>query len=251
MNLTVLGSGSVVSSAERATSGYLIESGPNKLLLDLGFGCFKNLQKIENPLDISAICFSHFSHPDHVADLAGFLFHRKVAVLKKMSVSNQLNLFGPAGFGEFFSNLTKAFPSFVLLPFPIKVTEIGYDKLQIFNFVVKTKPVKHSDGSAIGFRIESEGKAIMYSGDSEYCDALVDLGKEADLMILECSSTRQKTDGHLSPEECAQIANQSNAKSLMLSHLYPETENIDLKGIVSKKFSGKIIKANDLLKVEV
>ncbi|MDD5148162.1 MAG: ribonuclease Z [Candidatus ainarchaeum sp.] len=251
MKLAVLGSGSPISNAERATTGYLAESASGKIIFDLGFGCFKNLQKVANPLEISAICISHFSHPDHVADLIAFLFHRKVSVLKKIAVANQLNLFGPAGFGAFFESLTKAFPSFSNLPFPIKVTEVGYDKLNIFNFIVRTKPVKHSGDSAIAFRIEADGKAIMYSGDSEYCDALVELAKDADLAILECSTTINKTDGHLSHEECAQIAKQADAKALMLSHLYPDTENLDFKALLAEKFSGKIIKANDLLKVEV
>lgn len=251
MKLTVLGSGSCLSGSERATTGYLVESNSGKIVFDLGFGCLKNLQKAANSLEISAFCFSHFSHPDHVADLIGFLMQKKVSVLKKTSVPSQLNLFGPAGFADFFDKLLKAFPFFTPLPFPIKVTEVGYDKLNIFDFVVRTKPVKHMDGSAIGFRIENCGKTLMFSGDSEYCDTLVELGKEADLMILECSTTRQKTDGQLCPEECAKIAKQANAKTLMLSHLYPDTESLDFEKIIFPLFSGKIMKANDLLKVEI
>ncbi|MDD5163692.1 MAG: MBL fold metallo-hydrolase [Candidatus ainarchaeum sp.] len=250
MKLTVLGSGSPISGPERATSGYLVESSQGKIVLDLGFGCFKNLQKICNPPDISAICFSHFSHPDHVADLVAFLMHRKVSSDFEHSSPNQLNLFGPAGFGEFFSNLMKTFPFFVPLPFPVKVTEVSYDKLQIFDFAVRTKPVKHVHGAAIGFRIESEGKTIMYSGDSGYCDALVELGKDSDLMVLECSTLGRFNDVHLMPEDCAKIAKQANAKALMLSHLFPDTEKLDFQKILSEKFSGKIIKAKDLLKVE-
>ena len=90
----------------------------------------------------------------------------------------------------------------------------------------------------------------MYSGDSEYTDNLVDLAKDADLAVLECGSAKPKADGHLCSEECARIAKLANAKALMLTHFYPETEAVNMEEM-EKIFSGKIIKAHDLLEVEV
>jgi len=251
MKLTVLGSGSIMSDGSRASAGYLLDSGKNKIVIDLGIGCFKNLQKVANPLDISAVFLSHYGHPDHFSDLIAFLMHRKISV-KNGAQSNQLNLFGPKGFSDFYKKLVEAIPFFESLPFPVKTAELENGSFKLFGFEIKTKPVKHLDVASIGFRIENNEKFLAYSGDSEYCDALIDLGMGTDLLILECSATEEKkTEGHLSPGDCARLGKQANAKSLLLSHFYPATEALDLKKIVSKDYSGKILLAADLMKVEV
>ena len=53
--------------------------------------------------------------------------------------------------------------------------------------------VVHDDraGPCLGLRIEAEGKVIAFSGDTEWTDALIDIGREADLFICE-AYTRDK-----------------------------------------------------------
>ncbi|MBN1941631.1 MAG: MBL fold metallo-hydrolase [Candidatus Diapherotrites archaeon] len=251
MKLTVLGSGSAVADSKRAATGYLVELSQHKILLDLGFGCFKNLQKVANPLEISAVCFSHYYHPDHFSDLLAFLMYRRGSVMRGAE-PKQVTLFGPKGLKAFYEGVVKAMPYFENSPFPVKITELENSQFKIFNFSIKTKPVQHMGLSAIGFRIESGGKALAYSGDTGYTDAMIELGKEADLLILECSVTdNKKMDDHLSPSECAELASKAKAKALMVSHFFPETETIDFKTVLAGKYSGKILKAEDLMKVEV
>lgn len=242
MKLTVLGSGSGLSK-ERLPAGYLIE-GSHPIVMDLGFGCFKQLQKVINPLEIHTIFFSHYSHPDHIVDLITFLFHRKLSNNK-----HQLNLFGPEGFKEFFPKIPEMFSWFNELPFKISLTELKYSSKKLFDFSIKSKPMKHLDTKAIAFRIESKGKTITYSGDTEYCQEIIDLSKDSDLLILECSSLK-KIPGHLTPEECIKIAETSNAKKLLLSHLYPETEKLNLSEL-QNNFSGELLLAEDLMQLEV
>ena len=251
MKLTVLGSGTTASDATRSTAGYLVDSGTNKIVVDLGIGCFKNLQRVASPLEINALFFSHYSHPDHFADLIAFLMHRKSGV-GRGSQPNQLNLFGPKGFSDFYKKLVDAIAFFENLPFPVKTTDLDQGTFKLFGFEIKTKPVRHIDGPAIGFRIEHNEKYLAYSGDTEYCDAMIELGMGADLLVLECGILEEKKkSGHMSAEDCARLGKQTNAKALLLSHLSPETESLDLKKIVSKEFSGKVLVAKDLLKVEV
>ena len=76
MNLTILGSGVPTSSSKKASAGYLLEAGKNKILIDLGCGSFKNLQKIINPLEIQALFVTHFLHQDHINDLPPFLSYK-------------------------------------------------------------------------------------------------------------------------------------------------------------------------------
>ncbi len=250
MKLTVLGCGTYISGAKKAASGYLIDNREQPIVLDLGFGAFKNLQKITSPSKINALFFTHF-HPDHTTDLVPFLFHRFGLVDKKLAVPLQINIFGPPGIKDFFASLNNIW-NHISKHNKIKVKEMQYSKEKFFGYAVSSKPVKHSKES-IGYRVETNGKAIAYSGDTGFCDEIIDLGKNAELLVLECSFFDKKTDHHLTAEECGRIAEQANTKKLLLTHLLPETES-KKKDVVSKvkeRFSGKVLVAKDLMEVKV
>ena len=76
MKLTVLGSGSTNSS--RATIGFALEFPKETIVIDLGFSCFKNMQKANVDYSkINNIFFTHVEHPDHINDLAAFFVCKK------------------------------------------------------------------------------------------------------------------------------------------------------------------------------
>ena len=252
MKLTVLGCGTYVSGSEKAASGFLVGNGEQQIALDLGFGAFKNLQKVLSPDKVNALFFSHF-HPDHIHDLAAFLFNRYGLVKANISVPVQVNLFGPKGLLDYYAKCSELYPGFFSrLGFPVSVKELDYSREKIFGYSVSSKPVKHS--GAIGFRVEFAGKTIAYSGDTGYCEEIVDLGKNADLLVLECTFLDEKTsDEHLNAMECGKIAVQAKAKKILLTHLLPETEKKKKEAIeiVKKQFSGKVLVAKDLMEVKV
>ena len=68
MKLTVLGSGNSEHHADRACSGFLLET-PEPILLDLGPGTWHNLAKTGmDPGRIGLVLVSHL-HVDHISDL--------------------------------------------------------------------------------------------------------------------------------------------------------------------------------------
>ena len=70
MKLTILGSSSPEAYARRASSGYLIETGKDRILFDCGGGVVDNLLRSgRRPSDITHIVFSHL-HSDHMMDYA-------------------------------------------------------------------------------------------------------------------------------------------------------------------------------------
>ena len=68
MKLTVLGNTGPYPKAGGACSGYLLENGDAKVVLDMGNGTLANLRTICDIEDITAVICSHL-HPDHVSDL--------------------------------------------------------------------------------------------------------------------------------------------------------------------------------------
>ena len=105
--------------------------------------------------------------------------------------------------------------------------------------------------SCMATRIELEsGQAVVYSGDSEYCANLVELGRNADLLILECAFPEEmQSIGHLTPSLAGRIARESLCKKLLLTHFYPPCDESDLLTPLRKEFSGAVILAEDLMKI--
>ena len=64
-------------------------------------------------------------------------------------------------------------------------------------FSVKYKALLHSS-PCFGYRIEIDGKVITYCPDAGACENAIELAKEVDLFIAECSSlTNRGKNGHI------------------------------------------------------
>ncbi len=251
MKLTVLGSGSYISGPERAASGFALELNKEAIIIDLGFGCLKNLQK--SGIDyskVNSLFFTH-DHIDHINDLSAFLFARKGLADAGYSEKTQVNLFGGPGFKEFMANLWKTYPALQNIPFKINISELEAFGTKKFNdFSLTTKPMKHRP-SSIGLRIEANGKSVLFTGDTEENENLVELAKNADLVVIDCNYATKKAEGHLNAVQIGKIVSKANAKAVLLTHFDPETEKEDLEALVSKNFKGVVYVAKDLMQVNV
>ncbi len=252
MRLTVLGSGTGWPRLDRNAPGYLLKSEIN-LLLDMGPSIIKQLLKIGFTLeDIDAIFISHF-HPDHVSDLVPFLFATRYQMGYKRK--RPVKIYACEGFKKFLSLLNQAFDGTIEPPEGfIQIVELPRIKNYVFSlsdFEAIITPVKHREES-LAIRLEKEGKAIVYSGDTGYCEEIVELAEEADLLILECSNpVVGEPPHHLAPEEVAQIAKRAKVKTLLVSHFYPHSEGIGVLEKIKKEFEGRCLLAEDLLSIEI
>jgi ribonuclease BN (tRNA processing enzyme) len=109
----------------------------------------------------------------------------------------------------------------------------------------------HSEVS-VGFRVDARGRSMVYSGDTDYCVNIVRLGKNADLLILECSfPDERKSPGHLTPSFAGKIAREASCKKLLLTHFYPVFQGHDILQECRKEFSGEIVLAEDGMKINL
>jgi ribonuclease BN (tRNA processing enzyme) len=58
-------------------------------------------------------------------------------------------------------------------------------------------------------------------------------------------------EGHLTPTLAGRVAREAECKRLVLTHFYPPCDELDITRIVEKEYSGEIILAEDLMKIEV
>jgi ribonuclease BN (tRNA processing enzyme) len=254
MEITILGSGTSVPLADRASPSVAIFIEGWFILMDIGPGTVRQLAiaGLEYQ-DIDCILISHF-HPDHTADLIHFFFATRYPPV--LEERKPFTIVAPKGFDQFLELLKKPYGRWLDLPERLMSTEelktSQKDSRQFQGFTIYSAPVNHTPQS-LGFRIEdNSGKSIAYSGDTGYCEGIVELAREADLLILECSFPDDEAiAGHLTPSEAGDIAARAGVKKLLLTHFYPEILTTDIQAQCRKTFQGDLVLARDLMSLSV
>ncbi len=251
MELIVLGSGSALSGANRCTAGYVLKTNKEPIILDFGYGCFKQMQRAGvDYKDINNILLSHL-HPDHTNDILALYSTLKCAIEFGEIKSKTLNIYGPKGVKEYWKNLERLYYS-KNKALKVNVKELENSKIKLSKATFEARPMAHGKINALGFKISAEGKSVVYSGDSDYSANLLKLAKNSDISIFDCSHKDNKYyPGHLTPTRCAELAAKANVKSLMLTHFYPDIERVNIKKIVQKIYKRKILIAKDLMRVRI
>ena len=248
----ILGSGTIVPSIVRSACSVLLKMDSTRLVLDTGPGTMRRLLQVDtNIFDVSHICYSHF-HPDHVAELVPFLFGTKYpdAFFQK----HPLTLFGGKGFIKFYNGLKAVYGDWMTPEKKwlqlVELSENMHVGHQFDNFKLHVAVMNHRPES-LAYRIQlSDGRNVVYSGDTDYCENLIELSKQTDLLICECSTPEDmKISGHLTPKLAGTIANKAQVKRLILTHLYPQCDHVDLIAQASQTYKGPIIVAEDLMTI--
>jgi len=199
---------------------------------------------------IDAILITHF-HPDHVSDLVPFLF---ASNYEYGAVRGEpFHLIGPTGLEQFYRALVGVYGDWIVPKGDRLVLKemnaSASDSLDLQEILIRSAPAVHSFPS-LHYRMEADGVSVTVSGDTDFSEALVDLGQGTEALICECSMPDElKQPGHLIPSEAGLIATRARAKKLVLTHFYPPCENVDVVGQAARVYSGEIVKARDLMVV--
>ncbi|MBL7225755.1 MAG: MBL fold metallo-hydrolase [Desulfobacteraceae bacterium] len=254
MILIILGSGTAIPLNDRGSPSLvlLIEGSP--VLFDIGPGTLRQLTRVGISYEkIEQIFLTHF-HPDHTADLIHLLFASKnPAVLRRR---RPFVITGPSGLSELVNALQDAYHTWLTLPpemMRIEEVDMGKKiKSEYGNFTVTASPTNHTPNS-LAYRVENRsGKTVVYSGDTGFCDEIVDLAKGADLLVLEASfPDGDEFEGHLTPSLAGRIATLAGVERLVLIHFYPECLRSDITSQCRKSYKGELILGEDLLQIRV
>ena len=245
MKITILGSGTAVPSLHRNSAGVLVQTEKLNILFDFGYGNLKQLLNLGLTYhDVDIIFFTH-NHPDHMCDLIIFLFSSRYHNDPR---TKNLKIVGGPGFRAFYDNLITAFKHWLIpTAYNIEMIEQDEETQQYSEFTVTSGKVHHIEISR-GYRIEDRfGKTFAISGDTDYCQGMIELGKNVDLMILECSfPDEMKVGGHLTPRLAGRLARKAACKKLCLTHFYPPCDLNSVRDICREEYSGDLILAEDL-----
>jgi ribonuclease BN (tRNA processing enzyme) len=136
-----------------------------------------------------------------------------------------LLLAGPRGLASWYARaMETAFAGSTTnkLHFPLTLLEIEAGRAaDIGALRVTPFAAQHDEraGPCLMLRIEVEGRVIAYSGDTEWTDALVAAGRNADLFICEASARHKPIKTHLALDALERNLGAIAPKRLVLTHM--------------------------------
>lgn len=187
MKLQFLGSGDAFGSGGRFNTCFHLErQAHGNVLIDCGASSMVAIRKWGvDPNAVSTVLVTHL-HGDHFGGLPFFLLDAQLVSRR----TAPLVLTGPPGFRErldilmeaMFAGSTKAERKFSL-----DVRELTlHARAEVNGLAVTPYLMKHYSGApSHALRIESEGKVLAYSGDTEWVEELIPAAQGADLFICE------------------------------------------------------------------
>jgi ribonuclease BN (tRNA processing enzyme) len=222
VRLTVVGCSGSFPGPDSAASCYLLEVEDEvrtwRIVIDLGSGSLGPLQRLIDLHEIDAVLISHL-HPDHFMDLCGLYVARRYdpagACLEPLLVygpehtaDRVLQAYGPDAADE--------------LPKVYQVQPLTDGGQFMIGPVTVTSQLVEHPVTAYGMRFEHEGRVIAYSGDTDTCPSLLELARDADLLLAEASFQEGRDEArgvHLTGRRAGEVARDAGARRLVLTHV--------------------------------
>jgi len=263
----------------------LVEAGGLCLIFDCGRGTAQRLYQIEpwdttkgNAEKYDKLFLTHL-HSDHttgIPDLwiTGNIFGR---------YKNKLRIWGPRLTEHMMGHLVKAFEPDIKVRFEARVhrgASTNSDGLEIevkevdegFVFeenCVKVVPFRvnhydeYSEEPSLGYRVGYEGKSVVISGDTRFCENLITNSKDVDLLIhevaagplgveLPANQTRPMAH-HTSPEEAGEVFRRVNPKLAVYNHFiqFQDVTVDEMMNRTKSVYDGPILVGEDLMTFEI
>lgn len=221
MRLTVLGTGTARPVAGTGASGILVQTASTSVLLDIGSGIASRLEAHVGAAGLDGLVVGHM-HADHWIDIAPlrYRFPWGEAAPEPLPV-----YLPPGGRGnlDHLALVISERPGFFEVAFAVHEYATG-DAILIGDLTITPRPSGHYV-PAWSMSIEAgDGGRVVYAGDMGPSDALVELARGADLLILEATLETSRFDdvkrGHLTAEEAIDHVVRSGVPRGILVH-YP------------------------------
>lgn len=260
---------------ERVQTGTAVIVNGHFFMFDVGDGVVQKSENMGLPLNrLDGIFITHW-HSDHMMDLPSIISRSWL-----LGRTNDLHLYGPDGtdtlnqtinqylhienkhrvdhHGTATMDISKA----RAIPHEFKNVQGGkeviyqQDGITITAFDVNHEPIE----PAVGYVIEYNGKKVVISGDTKKNDLVLEMARDADILLHEVilnsllvqmearleenGMDRNKKiihdiqDYHTTPTEVAEIATKANVKKLVLHHFAPPPDFKIIKNLYKKEMSG-------------
>jgi ribonuclease BN (tRNA processing enzyme) len=250
--LVVLGSCGAWPEPGRACSGFVLEHGGARIVLDLGYGTLPRLLTLlgSSAADgIDAVIVTH-AHADHMVDLHGLFrarwFGRRGAPAIPLFAPEQVRarLLGLEDDGE--DAVRRVFDWHPLPAAPQQAGPLRLESMLLPHYVPNA-----------GVRLSAPGLTLAYTGDTGPDPALAELGREADLFVTDATDWAQRAGSlpgsapalNLTAREAGEAAAAARARRLLLTHFWPDNDRRAALAAAAAEFPGEILLADEGLSV--
>jgi ribonuclease BN (tRNA processing enzyme) len=249
--LVVLGSCGAWPEAGRACSGYVLEHDGFRVVLDLGYATLPPLLTLvgSSAADgVDAVIVTH-RHADHALDLHGLFRarwygHRGAAPLPLYTPGDVLDQLVALEDGDA-ATIAKVFDWH---PLPAPAYRVG-------PFQLESWELPHYVPNA-GVRLSAAGLTVAYTGDTGPAPALAELGRDADLFIVDATDRDQQASAPQAPpgpqlnmtaRDAGAAATAAGARRLLLSHFWPGNNRQASAAQAAETFDGEVLLAEENL----
>lgn len=221
MQITIVGSGDAFGSGGRLNTCFHVAASQTHFLIDCGATSLPALKRL--PIDrnaIETVLITHF-HADHCGGVPFFILDAQFFAKR----GSPLTLAGPAGLGDWLRRaMEMAFPgsSSAKRKFEVRIRELEPGRRSEINGIeVMPQLVRHGqpEGAFFAYRIECDERVIGYTGDTEWTDSLIEVGKGADLFIAEAYFFEKQVPLHLAYKTLAQNLPRIAPRRVLLTHM--------------------------------
>ena len=235
--LTVLGSCGAFPEPGRACSGYAVEWGEHRIVLDLGYGTLPRLLALWPDGRVDAVIITH-EHPDHCIDVHGLFRVRWYG-----APGPKIPLYCPPGVLERLAGLEPDVDlTAVFEPRPLP------GKYRVGPCALTGVPLPHFVLNA-GIRLQAGSTALAFTGDTGPDAALADLGRDVDLFLVEATDRAgERGSGErnlMTPAEAGYWAWRAGARKLVLTHFWPGNDRAGAVRAAGEAFGGDVLAAEE------
>ncbi len=221
---TVLGGSPAWPNGRQPASGYLLEHGERRVLIDCGTGIAGELRAVD-PGPITDILITHF-HADHWFDLVPLHYVFRYGVWKDRP-RPALHL-PPGGRGVLDTVASVWDGSVETFEVAFDLTEYDpHGDVRLDDLHFSFAPCRHYT-TCYSVKIDAPGATIVYSADTAPTERLARFAQGADLFICEASLAEASDDsqerGHMDATEAGREATRAGAHRLLLTHVPIEND---------------------------
>ncbi len=289
MKVTLLGTGTP-TNRHRFQSAVLLEIGNSSLLFDAGRGTVHQIYQAGAAINCINPVFITHHHFDHINDLFDVIISSAM-----WGRDHELKIYGPAGTKKIVSSLIEGvYANDIRFRIeedkdirrmggsweerPEAISQVDVQDVEpgliaeTESWKVYTDYVLHGDFGhvpdfdwrCLGYRIEAENKVVTISGDTVYCDGILNLAKDADLLVQCCHLPKSRVTNPVmkylttsilpSSGQVGAIAAQAGAKRMVLTHLSESISTDNQEEIfedIRGDYRGEVLLGHDLMTIEV
>jgi len=285
VRVTVLGAGVPTPTPRRFGSAYLLDVADRSLLIDCGPATtYKFTIAGRRTPEVSLLLFTHH-HFDHNADYPCFVLTRWDQHVDQ----TPLRVYGPPPTAELTRKLFEAPDGAWVCDWNARVEHPGSQRvfenrggtlprrppridavdvdatfvLEENGFSVRAGDTVHAQPflESVAYRIDSAEGSIVFTGDTEPVDSVVELARGADMLVCMCWDTDAAMEsdglsrGMTGTPSAGLLAAQAGVRTLVLTHIGPHLDSPVVREEALRDaaavFDGRIVFGEELMTLDV